>query len=238
VNVRPLVPEDLDWLVGVLRTRRERLVPHAPVFWRPAQDAVDRHRDWLGHLLGDGGARGWRTGASALVAAPTGNGWLLDDVVLADDDWAGEGAALWQAFATTCPGDPVRFVCPVPEPTRADFARGRGLVLHESWWLQEFDGPSGGEAGVEVSLGGSVARTVAAPPVYDPPGPVLFLPGPASDDEADAVRTALRKALGEAPRLGCPAVVVSQSTGDDDLAAALQDAGFRRHCDFLTGLVG
>jgi hypothetical protein len=156
---------------------------------------------------------------------------LLDDVVVPDDGRDGDGDALWESFSAARSGEPVRFVCPVVEPARRAFAERHGLVLHESWWLRELEGPAGGTAGLEVTVSGATARTVAAPPVYDPPGPVLFLPGPVDDVAA------LRIVLGEAPRRGCPAVVVNQQAGDDRLAAALRDAGFRRHCDYLTGVV-
>jgi hypothetical protein len=125
----------------------------------------------------------------------------------------------------------VRLVCPAYETGRAGFARSVGLAVSESWWLTELHGLGGGRAGVEVELSGVPARTVAAPPVYAPPGPVLFLPGPVADGRA------VRTALGEAPRLGCSAVVVNQSAGDLGLGDVLHRAGFRRHCDYWTGTV-
>ena len=83
---------------------------------------------------------------------------------------------------------------------------------------------SGGEAGVRVQLPGAEAITVAAPPVYDPHGRILFLPALSHS------RTALPAAVVRAPQLGCPAIVVTRSRGDD----ALSETGFRRHCDYYT----
>ena len=125
----------------------------------------------------------------------------------------------------------MRFVCPSYEVERAAHAAAAGLAVHESWWLLELPGPGGGVAGVPVDLRGSPAMTVGAPPVYAPPGPILFLPA-----RTDAV-VALPAAFAEAPGLGCAAVVVNQAAGDEDLAVLLGGAGFRRHCDYYEGTV-
>ena len=82
-----------------------------------------------------------------------------------------------------------------------------------------------------MDLVGAEAITVAAPRVYDPPGPVLFLPS-----VTDA-STALPAAADSAARLGCPAIVVNHVAGDDALAQALSRTGFRQHCDYFTGVI-
>ena len=226
--VTPVTDDDVDWVVDVLRRRREALVPHAPVFWRPAPDADARHRAYLDHLLAGAGARAWRTSSSVLVAAHRGDGWLVDDVHV--EGWFSDGVDLWNAFASSSGGDDVRFVVPTYETARAQHAAAAGLTLAESWWLVELPSSGGGEAGVEVRLPGSEAVTVAAPPVYAPPGPMLFLPS-----LADVA--ALPAAVDRAPGLGCAGVVVSQRPGDDTVGHSLTDRGFRRHCDFFEGVV-
>jgi hypothetical protein len=37
VAMRRLTPDDAGWAAGLLARRRARLVPYAPVYWRPAQ---------------------------------------------------------------------------------------------------------------------------------------------------------------------------------------------------------
>ena len=201
----------------------------APVFWRPSADASTRHRAFLDHLLTEAGAHGFRTDAAVLIAAPRVQGWLVDDMHVPGPDWSGaDGGALWNALDGVAHGAPVRFVCPVPEKSRADFAQAAGLTVAETWWLRELpDGPGGGEAGVEVDLSGTAAVTVAAPPVYDPGGPVLFIPA-----LADAT-TGLSAAVSSAPDLGCRAIVVSQVAGDVAVAQTLSKARFRRHLRLL-----
>lgn len=230
--VPAVTPHDLDRVVEVLGRRREALVPHAPIFWRLAPDSDACHRAYLVHLLSEaGGARGWRSSTSVLIAAPQGPGWLVDDLAVDAQEGATDGHDLWNAFAADCAGEHVRLVCPTYEAQRAKLAVAAGLVVSESWWLRELDDSGGGSVGAPVTLPGAEAVTVGAPPVYDPPGPVLFLPAP--DDAAAAVPAALERA----PALGCAAVVVNQAAGRADDSAVLSDAGFRRHCDFYTGTV-
>lgn len=221
---------DLDWLVALFTRRREALARHAPIFWRPAPDAVKNHRAFLGYLLGDAGARGYRTRASALIAAPRGGGWLIDDAYVEGDEWVdGDGQLLWDALIVDCGGAAIRFVCPTYEQKKGEFARSVGLEVAESWWLMELEGSGGGQADVEIDLPGARARTVAAPAIYAPPGPILFLPAP--EDPARAVRAAIQ----EAPMLGCAAIVVNQRTGDRALQTHLVRAQFRQHCDYYLG---
>lgn len=221
---------DVDWIVERLAERRAPLTPLAPVFWRPAPDAADRHRAYVGHLLADGGALAYRTAHFVLVANPRGDGWVVDDLHVAAERWTIDGIELWNALASDRRGDAVRFVCPTYESARVDFASDVGLELAETWWLIEL-ASGGGEAGVSVTLPGAEAVTVAAPPVYAPPGPMLLVPSP-----VNAV-TAVPSAVDAAPALGCAGVVVSQGVGDRSMVGALRAAGLRPHCHFFEGIL-
>lgn len=232
MGARSLATGDLDWVVAVLANRREPLVKHAPIFWRPAPNAATNHRAFIEFLITQGGAKGYRTDTSALIAAPRGDGWLIDDACVSHERWQdSDSTDLWNALAAGCGGDLARFVCPTYESARGVFARSTGLTLDESWWLMEFEDSSGGEADVEVALPGADAITVGAPPVYAPPGPILFLPAPT--DPAQAVPAAIEKA----PQLGCAAIVVNQKVNDPALAQLLEESGFRQHCDYYTGTI-
>jgi hypothetical protein len=227
-----LTLSDLDWVVGTLARRREALVEQAPTFWRPAADAAKKHRAFMEYLFTKAGAKGYRTDSSVLIAAPRGDGWLVDDAYVRDDEWTGgDGQLLWDAFAAECGGAAVRLVCPTHEREKGEFAGRVGLELAESWWLRELAGSGGGQAGSTVDLPGTTALTIAAPAVYAPPGPILFLP-----DATDAAR-AVPAAIKEAPRLGCAAIVVNEKSGDRPLQTHLTRAGFRQHCDYYTGTV-
>src|ERR1700761_3067910 len=113
VNVRAVTEDDLDWVVAVLAERRKLLVPHAPIFWHPSQDADRIHRAYLARLLTQAGAKGYRTDKAVLIAAPSRAGWIVDDARIPSEQWSTPDAdTLWRAFTTDCSGDPVRFVCP------------------------------------------------------------------------------------------------------------------------------
>ena len=229
---RALTVDDLDWAVAVLARRRDALATQAPIFWRPDTRSVQHHRLFLEHLLTSGGAFGYRTEHSVLIAAPRGEGWLIDDAHVPHERWLDtDGAALWAALAGDHGGEAVRFVCPTSEWERGAFARQHGLELAESWWLRELPGSGGGEAGQPVELPGAAAVTVEAPPVYAPPGPILFL------NAVTDANSALVAASEQAPRLGCAAIVVNQPADDGGLPALLTQTGFHQHCDFYTGII-
>ena len=230
MTVSPVTLADLDWIIARLAERRTSLTPLAPVFWRPAPDAAERHREFIEYLLTDGGALAYRTADSVLIASPRGDGWLVDDLHVREGCWTTDGIELWNALAANRRGDDVRFVCPTYESDRAEFASSIGLSVGETWWLVEL-GSGGGKARLTVSLPGADAVTVGAPPVYAPPGPMLFLPSP--DDAATAVSAALDRA----PELGCAGVVVNQAASDQGMVEALRAAGLRPHCDYFAGTI-
>lgn len=221
---------DVDWVTACLSERRDALRPFAPVFWRPASNAAERHREFIRYLLTEGGGLAYRTRNSVLLATPGGNGWLVDDLHVRDQCWTTDGIDLWNALAADRRGDHVRFVCPTYESDRAQFASNIGLTVAETWWLIELEN-GGGETNVTISLPGADAVTVGAPPVYAPPGPMLFLASP--EDAATAVPAALDKA----PTLGCAGVVVNQAASEQSMAQVLRAAGLRPHCDFFVGTI-
>lgn len=230
MTVAPASPADLDWIIARLAERRAPLTALAPIYWSPAPDAAERHRAFIEYLITDGGGLAYRTTDSVLVASPRGDGWLVDDLHVHDWHWTTEGIELWNALAADRRGHDVRFVCPTYESDRAEFALSIGLGVAETWWLIEL-GSGGGEPRVNVPLPGADAITVGAPPVYAPPGPMLFLPSP--EDASSAVPAALAKA----PELGCAGVVVNQTASDQDMAQILRAAGLRPHCNYFTGTI-
>lgn len=164
-----------------------------------------------------------------LIATQARRGWVVDDAAVPDGDWDVTGRSLWDAFATHDACQHVRFVCPTPEPERRRFAESVGLRLTESWWHLEVPAVMEPGPGQSPQVVAAAARTVPAPPVYDPGGPILFV------QHISNVAAALPSAREQAERLGCPLVVVAQPHDAVELAPDLAAAGFRRHCDFFEG---
>lgn len=226
-DLHPLRDTDIEWAVDRLERRRAGLRPCAPLFWKAADDARERHIDFLRQLVILAGAIAYRTDDSVLIAARSRGQWVLDDVAVDEDAWGSDGEALWQAFASHAHGEKVRMLCPVPEVARLAFARAKGLEVVESWWHLEVPVTNEPTPMAATTIADARAQIVIAPPVYNPGGPILFLTDPSSE--------ALAAAPAAAVELGCPLVVVAQSR--PELADELTAAGFRRQTDFCEGVV-
>ena len=219
---RAMTVADLPWVVEVTRQRRESLVPQAPRFWHPAEDATERHREFLASLIEDAGVLSVRTEHGYLIAVDRGPVWLVDDaVVTSDGDWAVEGVRLLQHAREHC--GPLRVVVPVAETARLSAVSAVGLAPVEHWWHRDLDpaprSPDGTDHGTSITVGGTQGRLVPAPPVYDPGGPILLV-----TDVAD--RSSLRRIESEAAIRGATVSVVSQLPGDSKLEALLGDTGY------------
>jgi hypothetical protein len=239
VDVRPLTSTDLDWVVEVTRLRREALQPVAPRFWRPSVDATAVHRRFLDGLINDDETVGLRTDHGYLIAQPQGPVWVVDDMVVAPDEaWPHEGVELLRHAQERC--GPLRLVVPAVETSRMAAARVVGLELVEIWWHKNL--PLGGdrvaEDQIESTLGDPVllvleakGRLVAAPPIYDPGGPVLLVTAVDSSD-------GLTRIEAEAVDHGAPVSVVTQKANDERLKALLTNAGYTRTTYFCESAAG
>ncbi|MDP3890395.1 hypothetical protein [Nocardioides sp.] len=219
-DVRPLTGDDLDWVVALTRERRERLVPLAPRFWRPAADAALRHRAFLTHLVADPDAVTLRTEHGYLVGVERAGRLVVDDMVVdPPEHWATEGVLLLEHARGS---GRLRLVVPVSERERMDVAMELGLEPTEVWWHRDLEPATGLNVVVEdpaVTVDGAVGQLVPAPPVYDPGGPVLLVTSAGSAD-------ALTRIQQSAARRGATVAVVVQDPADAATAALLADTGF------------
>jgi hypothetical protein len=154
---------------------------------------------------------------------------VVDDMALERDVyWPLDGEKLLRVAGLV---GPLRFVCPVPELLRASAATAVGLSVAELWWhrdLMQVSSDLPQEVELEVRVDGAIGCLVAAPPVYAPGGPVLLVRS--LTDPA-----ALRVIEEEAARRGAPVSVVSQRPHDQELAALLRSAGYKRTTEFYEG---
>lgn len=218
--MRPLTDQDVDWVVAETSERRRSLVRHAPRFWNPAADAMQRHREFLAQLISDPDVVSLRTDHAYLIAVRRGQLWLVDDMVVTPPErWGTEGVELLGAVLGLC--ERIRFVVPAFESHRLDAARSVGLLPAECWWHRDI-GPSE-ESGITedstLRVDGAEGRLVPAPPVYDPGGPVLLV----TDVES---ASALRDIETLASSRGSRVSVVSQEPADAARATLLTEAGY------------
>lgn len=225
-SVRPLMQDDLEWVLDLSGARRERIVDFAPRFWRPAPQARHVHGAHLSRQIANPEVISVRTDHGFLLGPKRGERLDIDDMALDDDSrWSGDGYRLLRAAAAA---DGLRFVCPVPEPERTRAAVELGMSIGETWWHRDLD-PAGEPAPFDepsLAVDGGVGRLVDAPPVYAPGGPVVL-----TGDVAHAA------ALGAIEQLaavhGATVSVVSQQPDDARRVEILESAGYKRTTDFF-----
>ena len=115
------------------------------------------------------GARGYGTERSVLVAAPRGEGWLVDDAAVDDGGRRRSGGSSGMRSPPTArrrrpPGVPTYDTDRAEHATRAGLDRGRVVVAEGAARI------GGGQSAIDVALPGADAVTVGAPPVYAPRG--------------------------------------------------------------------
>ena len=149
--------DDVDEVAALADTRRREYELRQPLFWRPAEDALDRHRTYL-HALVEaedhvflvarraGRLSGFIIGRlvpAPPVYEPGGLTCLVDDFVVAEqDEWASLGVALLRALA-----DHARergAVQAVVVTGHHDEAKRRalrtaGLTVASEWWVAAID---------------------------------------------------------------------------------------------------
>jgi hypothetical protein len=225
--------EDLEWAVSLMAERRERYAPFSPVFWRPAADAIDRHRTFLAALLADPSTIALRSEIGFIIATDCGHRWEVDDFALVDDDhWSTGGADLLRAvWERTDRRRPLRVVTARRDQAKREMVAGQ-LAVAARWWVKELV-PSRPAATLgAIDLHGVAAVLVPAPPVYDPGGPVCLV-DLSNDGAPDAAR------LAEAAAAAGAVVVVVRREGAPgavpELEPSLGGAGFDNVSEFYEG---
>jgi hypothetical protein len=164
---RQLRKSDLTWVVDLACARRERIVPFAPRFWKPAPNARELHAAFLSSLIDSPEVLSIRTDQGFLFGMPRNDLVLVDDMALEDDsDWTTDGKVLLRWAGET---GRLRFVCPVPEGSRTSTASAVGLANVESWWHRDLEPAADRLPEVDdpvLVADEAEGRLVPAPPVY------------------------------------------------------------------------
>lgn len=225
-------------LADAKRVEYER---YSPVFWRPAENAVERHEPWLEKCLSDDGhtsyaARDEERLVGIVIAAhtvfppPFGSdpepSWLVDDFFVdSENDWQSFGTQLLEAVEQAARGSGASRMVVLSahkdEPKRAMLA-DLGYQRGASWWVHPVQ-PVEGEL---PTLRDTDAVVGPAPPVYDPGG--LTALALEMRDPADV------------PTFGCWAsasnailAIVPARSSDSALEEALRLGGYEPASDWL-----
>ena len=151
IQVETATLDDIDAIVALIETRRQQLADWEPRFWRKAEASADMSKAFLPTLIDD-------PGSTLLVAYqgsdlvgclqfkptfvppvydPGGTTWMIDDFVVANDQWDAVGTALLSALRSkTTELSQGQLIFPVPykDDAAMDFFQRQGLSPTTMWW--------------------------------------------------------------------------------------------------------
>jgi GNAT superfamily N-acetyltransferase len=155
VKIRAAEPSDVEAMVRLSESFRESLSSYSPVFWRMADDSLEKHAAWFRILLASPNAIVLVADASSdlsgfvianlvqapPVYAPGGPVCQIDDYcIAADADWSGVGAKLLESVEVTAHerGAVLSIViCPHLAGDKRDFLWERGFEVTSEWHVRE-----------------------------------------------------------------------------------------------------
>lgn len=178
--IRPLAPPDTPWMAGLMERRRAEYEVYSPVFWRRAHGVEGRHAAFLARVIEQPDTIGLRSDNGFITATRTVEMYYVDDfAVEANGTWATDGRSLllaaW-AEARRRAASALRVVTAKRDGPKVAMLTAAGLVRSEQLWVKplDVDAPGTVYSGRKEGRGYNVVLT-AAPPVYDPGGPVAMI---------------------------------------------------------------
>lgn len=153
-RVRYAVAADVERLVDLAAERRERYRRYQPEFWRPADDAADKQRQFFLNLVDDhgvavlvaavgGDVRGFavaRIVQAPPVYDPGGLTCMVDDFTVRDDaEWPEIGPLLIEAIAHwAADGGATQMVVVTAhlDEAKRGALGGSDLSLASEWWVR------------------------------------------------------------------------------------------------------
>jgi GNAT superfamily N-acetyltransferase len=153
MTARPAKPDDVEQMALLADAKRREYEPQAPVFQRPAPNALDIHRPWLARLVDDDAVGTFvhedddaevdgflviTVVPAPPVYAPGGQSSLIDDFCVAgSDDWRKTGSALLQLateWARSRDAVQVVVVCGPHDQTKRKMLQEAGLYVASEWF--------------------------------------------------------------------------------------------------------
>ncbi len=147
MTVRSATAADVPRMVEWADRKRHEYARAQPRFWRPAQDAAERHRPFLEGLIGredvialvsGGGFAIGLIGDAPPVYDPGGKSCLIDDFVV--ESWDSDGAELLDEVCRLAPragAVQVVVVCGHHDGPKRTFLEARGFPIASEWRVKE-----------------------------------------------------------------------------------------------------
>jgi GNAT superfamily N-acetyltransferase len=161
VPAAPATHDDVDEVAALADARRREYELQQPLFWRPAEDALDRHRTYLHGLVeaedhvflvarGAGRLSGFIIGKlvpAPPVYEPGGLTCMVDDFAVAEpDEWALLAVALLRAVADHARERGAAQAVVVTghhDEVKRQALRRAGLTVASEWWVGPIDRMAG-----------------------------------------------------------------------------------------------
>jgi GNAT superfamily N-acetyltransferase len=228
---------DAGWAAGLMERRRQVYAGYSPVFWRPRPGVTGLHARLLGGQAGSPGYVALRTGHGFLIGqrrGGEGEGFVDDFAVEETARWDGDGAALlraawhrWEPEGV----EAVRVVTAHADRDKCAMLAALSFELAEQWWVRVLEpappaAPAGPVTGTDFA-----GRLGAAPPVYDPGGPVLQVSELAGDADLAGVER-------EAAGMGAVLLIVPAAPGSARAAIIGRRPGWTVASDWYLGRPG
>lgn len=222
---------DVSWMAALMDQRRVEYEMYSPVFWRRRADARTLHEAFLGYQITNPDAMAVRCEHGFAIGTPNSGHCYIDDFAVQDRRWSDVGAQLaleiWKR-AEERGLSAVRCVTARLDEPKVAMLSALGLQPWQQWWCKPIAGTAGSEfAGAIDGDGFSIQRS-AAPPVYDPGGPVGLL---TIFDGAQGIGWAEVAAAAD----GMVLLVAPVDVGDPR-EVHLVDAGFQVASQFFVGI--
>jgi hypothetical protein len=229
-----MTADDFPWAAQMMQRRRERYAQYSPVFWRPAHGIVELHAGFLGLCSRREGAVALRTRHGFIVSCAQQGRCFVDDFAVDDDSlWPSEGKLLlltaWRR-ARSADQSTLRVVTARRDGAKRNMLIDLGLTVASRWWVKELAPTAPAQPLGPITLADIAAVLVAAPPVYDPGGPVCLL---GALDSSKAALAAERAAAAGA------VLAIVQCEGSDapvpEADPLLEAAGYHNPAEFYQG---
>ena len=157
MKIRAAESRDVNSMVPLSRTKRQRYSRYSPVFWKPAQDAEEQQKGFFEYLLGQADTQILVAEESGQIVGfiigqirnpppvydPGGKACVIDDFAVASDErWSDVGENLKSELEKVCRSLGVKLtvtVCGEKDIPKRGFIWSRGEEIASEWYIKVVD---------------------------------------------------------------------------------------------------